>query len=200
MAEVLGIPRWHKWFGRDFDETLANLDCVLERLKQAGLKLKPSKCPTLASASHCEGGQVVHRVRSILPQVYSKLFRHWPILPKSLRSSSGINTVKGLFRSSRRSWSLLQYFHIQWGIRVTLFVTLMLMILPWGCPFTNTTRGGEGVCICQQDLVYRATKLLYYQKGIASGCALCGTFQTVFVWQTLCYRNWSLFLEKALEF
>ena len=31
-------------FGKTFDETLANLDCVMARLKQAGLKIKPSKC------------------------------------------------------------------------------------------------------------------------------------------------------------
>ena len=114
MEKVLMGLQWQKclvylddiiMFGRDFDETLANLECVMERLKQAGLKLKPSKCrwlqksikylghivskerhwmrpregggcPTLASASDCEGGQAVHRVCGILPQVYSKLFRH----------------------------------------------------------------------------------------------------------------------------
>ena len=31
-------------FGKSFDETLANLDCVMARLKQAGLKIKPTKC------------------------------------------------------------------------------------------------------------------------------------------------------------
>ena len=31
-------------FGKSFDETLSHLSCVLERLKSAGLKLKPSKC------------------------------------------------------------------------------------------------------------------------------------------------------------
>ena len=53
MEKVLMGLQWQKclvylddiiMFGRDFDETLANLECVMERLKQAGLKLKPSKC------------------------------------------------------------------------------------------------------------------------------------------------------------
>ena len=105
-------------------------------------------CPTLASASHCEGGQAVHRVRGILPQVYSKLFGHRQAIDqsyqKSLSGSSGINTVKGLFRSSRRSGSLPQYFHIQWGMRVTLFWTLMPVISPWGLSFHKCSKGRRG--------------------------------------------------------
>ena len=53
MEKVLMGLQWQKClvylddiivFGKDFDETLVNLECVMERLKQAGLKLKPSKC------------------------------------------------------------------------------------------------------------------------------------------------------------
>ena len=53
MEKVLMSLQWKKClvylddiivFGRDLDEALANLECVMEMLKQADLKLKPSKC------------------------------------------------------------------------------------------------------------------------------------------------------------
>ena len=53
MEKVLMGLKWQRClvylddiilFGKTFDETLANLDYVMARLKQAGLKIKPSKC------------------------------------------------------------------------------------------------------------------------------------------------------------
>ena len=53
MEKVLMGLQWQKClvylddiivFGKTFDETLAHLDCVMARFKQAGLKIKPSKC------------------------------------------------------------------------------------------------------------------------------------------------------------
>ena len=46
---------------------------------------------------------------------FSNIAKPLPNLPRSLLAKSGIKTVKGLSRSSRISWTLSQYCHIQWG-------------------------------------------------------------------------------------
>ena len=164
--------------GRDFDETLANMECVLERPKQADLKLKPSKCQwfqklvkylghivskkgiecnpeKVTAVQHWPVPATVKEVRQFIGFAVAAYYHkfipnfqtlpsHWPILPKRPSGSSGIKTVKGLFRPSRRIWSLPQYVSIQWGMRVILFWTLMLVILPWGLSFHIYNKGRRG--------------------------------------------------------
>ena len=75
-------------FGRNFGETLENLECVVERLKQAGLKLKPSKCRWFQKSVKYLGHIVSKKALNVTP-------RRWRL--------SNIGQCKPLWRRSGSS-------------------------------------------------------------------------------------------------
>ena len=87
MEKVLMGLQWQKClvylddiivFGRDFDETLVNLECVMERLKQAGLKLKPSKCRWFQKSVKYLGHIVSKKGIECDPEKVEAV-QHWPV-------------------------------------------------------------------------------------------------------------------------
>ena len=65
-------------FGKTFDETLQNLQMVMDRLKAAGLKLKASKCQWLKRSVKYLGHVVLAEGRQCDPEIIGAV-QNWPV-------------------------------------------------------------------------------------------------------------------------
>lgn len=65
-------------FGKTFDETLQNLEYVFQRLQQAGLKLKPSKCTLFKKEVLFLGYRVSGTGEQTDPQKIA-VIENWPV-------------------------------------------------------------------------------------------------------------------------
>ena len=83
--------------GKSFDDHLCNLQQVLERLRQAGLKLQPHKCKFLQSQVTYLGHMVSAQGVSPDPEKTSKI-KSWPVS----QSSQEVQRFLGLANYYRR--------------------------------------------------------------------------------------------------
>ena len=112
MENVLRHLQWEKCllylddiliYGRTFDETLHNLELVLERLKKANLKMKPKKCSLMQTSLEFLGHIVSENGLAPLPSKLDAV-RDWPSLSTVPRAKlrTAVKSFLGLVSYYRR--------------------------------------------------------------------------------------------------
>ena len=92
-------------FGKDYQEYLRNFELVLQRLRAAGLKLKPSKAKVLQKSIQFLGHVVSREGLSVCTDKIA-VIQSWPY-PKNLKELRGFLGLTGYYRQFIRGYSKL---------------------------------------------------------------------------------------------
>ena len=92
-------------FSKTPEEHLLRLELLLQRLKQANLKLKPSKCQLLQTEISFLGHRVSGRGVSTEPAKI-QLIKDWPV-PKNLKELRGFLGLTGYYRKFVQDYSMV---------------------------------------------------------------------------------------------